>query len=61
MKVQLNFSNFLSTENNLLKNMNLNDRPASLIPIGKSGIRIKKSHKGKFTEYCGGKVTDAKI
>lgn len=61
MKVQLNFSNFLSTENNLLKNMNLNDQPVSLIPIGKSGIHIKKSHEGKFTEYCGGKVTDAKI
>lgn len=23
-----------------------------------SGIHIKKSHKGKFTEYCGGKVTE---
>lgn len=22
------------------------------------GIHIKKSHQGKFTEYCGGKVTE---
>ena len=24
----------------------------------KKGIKIKKSHKGLFTEYCNGKVTD---
>ena len=24
----------------------------------KSGINIKKSHEGKFTDYCGGKVTE---
>lgn len=24
----------------------------------KSGIKIKKSHKGLFTKYCHGKVTD---
>lgn len=29
-----------------------------LIPRAKSGIHIKKKNKGKFTEYCGGKVTD---
>lgn len=23
-----------------------------------SGIHIKKKNRGKFTEYCGGKVTD---
>lgn len=23
-----------------------------------SSIHIKKSHEGKFTDYCGGKVTD---
>jgi hypothetical protein len=23
-----------------------------------SGIHIKKENKGKFTSYCGGKVTD---
>lgn len=29
------------------------------IPKDKNGnkIQIKKSHEGKFTEYCGGKVT----
>ena len=26
-----------------------------------SGIHIKKKNRGKFTEYCGGKVTDACI
>lgn len=25
------------------------------------GIRIKKKNRGKFTEYCGGKVTQACI
>lgn len=29
-----------------------------LIPRAKSGIHIKKQNRGKFTEYCGGKVTD---
>lgn len=31
-----------------------------LIPISKSGskIHIKKKNQGKFTDYCGGKVTD---
>lgn len=41
----------------LLNFNNLNAR----IPIGKSGIRIKKKNKGKFTDYCGGKVTDSCI
>lgn len=27
------------------------------IDLAKSGIKIKKSNKGKFTEYCNGKVT----
>ena len=27
------------------------------ISLGKSGIHIKKQNEGKFTEYCGGKVT----
>jgi len=26
-----------------------------------SGIHIKKANRGKFTDYCGGKVTDACI
>lgn len=31
------------------------------ISFGKSGIHIKKQNRGKFTEYCGGKVTQACI
>ena len=27
------------------------------IQVGKSGIKIKKKNRGKFTEYCGGTVT----
>lgn len=34
-----------------------------LLPKLKKGnkIEIKKSHRGQFTDYCGGKVTDACI
>ena len=58
MEVKLNLSNF---NNNLqqvseITNQNLNS--GLLIPIGKSGIHIKKQNRGKFTDYCGGKVTD---
>lgn len=28
------------------------------VTVGKTGIKIKKSHQGLFSEYCGGKVTD---
>ena len=28
------------------------------VTVGKTGIKIKKSHQGLFTEYCGGEVTD---
>lgn len=28
------------------------------VTVGKTGIKIKKSHQGLFTEYCRGKVTD---
>lgn len=28
---------------------------------GGSGIHIKKANRGKFTDYCGGKVTSACI
>lgn len=35
-----------------------NKQGNKLIPRAKSGIHIKKKNKGKFTEYCGGKVTD---
>ena len=30
----------------------------NVIGVCKSGIKIKKSRRGLFTEYCGGKVTD---
>ena len=29
-----------------------------IIPFAKSGIKIKKANRGKFTDYCGGKVTN---
>lgn len=49
----------------LLENVDINALPVfktggSLIPRykkGGSGIHIKKANRGKFTEYCGGKVT----
>lgn len=28
------------------------------VQTAKSGIKIKKSHRGRFTDYCGGKVTE---
>ena len=31
------------------------------ILFAKSGIHIKKANRGKFTDYCGGKVTSACI
>lgn len=39
------------------------DKGADYIRIlfAKSGIHIKKQNRGKFTDYCGGKVTDACI
>ena len=61
MKVTLNIS-----ESNY-KTFDDTEYPATveenigLIPIGKSGIHIKKENRGSFTEYCGGKVTDACI
>lgn len=41
--------------------MKLFFKTGGCIQTGKSGIHIKKSHKGLFTKYCGGKVTDACI
>ena len=61
MKVKLNLSNFNSDFQSDSEISNLNSTSDSLIPIGKSGIHIKKENRGKFTEYCGGKVTDACI
>lgn len=28
-----------------------------IVFVGKTGIKIKKSHQGLFTKYCNGKVT----
>lgn len=63
--LNLNLKNWVSdnldrlTENGVLS-FKLGGR---LINRCKKGhkIRIKKKNKGKFTEYCGGKVTDACI
>jgi hypothetical protein len=30
----------------------------NLVVKAKSGIKIKKKNEGKFTDYCGGKVTE---
>lgn len=41
------------------KNISTSDQSVTdLIAKAKSGIKIKKKNKGKFTDYCGGKVTD---
>ena len=58
MKVKLNLSNFNNDFQNISEINNTNSISDSLIPIGKSGIHIKKENRGKFTSYCGGKVTD---
>lgn len=41
--------------------LNSDKQGGKLIPKAKSGIHIKKKNRGKFTEYCGGTVTDACI
>lgn len=61
MKVKLNLSNFNNDFQSDSEVSNLNSVSDSLIPIGRSGIHIKKENRGKFTDYCGGKVTDACI
>lgn len=61
MKVKLNLSNFNNDFQSNSEITSLNSISDSLIPMGKSGIHIKKENRGKFTEYCGGKVTDACI
>lgn len=61
MKVTLNISELKSEHS---ANEEYPATPAEsieLIPIGKSGIHIKKKNRGSFTSYCGGKVTDACI
>ena len=58
MKVKLNLSNFNNDFQNTSEINITNSISDSLIPIGKLGIHIKKKNRGKFTDYCGGKVTD---
>jgi hypothetical protein len=49
------------------KNLHLvprNENPLKMLFLkkgGKSGIHIKKKNRGKFTDYCGGRVTDSCI
>lgn len=45
-----NYDETLESDENLKMN--------SYVQIGKSGIKIKKKNRGKFTSYCGGTVTD---
>lgn len=47
--------NFANAVNNVTENQNL-DTLANYSAYG-GGIHIKKANRGKFTEYCGGKVT----
>ena len=39
---------------NKMSEMSLND----ILMYKKGGIYIKKKNRGKFTDYCGGKVTE---
>lgn len=41
-----------------LNNVAMIDLENSGIDLAKMGIKIKKENKGKFTDYCGGKVTN---
>lgn len=45
---------------NNLKIFNMDILEIMKVPYYKKGkeIHIKKKNRGKFTEYCGGKVTD---
>ena len=54
MKIKINNSEFFY--NSRSDDCYFEDNP--LITLAKSGIKIKEKNKGKFTEYCGGKVTD---
>lgn len=61
MKVTLNISEFKSKTFEDAEYPATPEESIQLIPMGKSGIHIKKKNRGSFTEYCGGKVTDACI
>lgn len=55
-----NFNDFKNVRS-LLSNNNFKLDIDNNILLGKQGIHIKKKNKGKFTDYCGGKVTDSCI
>lgn len=61
MKVTLNISEFNYKTFEDTEDTATFEENVQFIPIGKSGIHIKKENRGSFTEYCGGKVTDACI
>lgn len=54
-KLNINLTQFLDYCNSIQDSDKYYD--ISVI-LAKSGIKIKKKNRGKFTEYCGGKVTD---
>ena len=56
-KVMINFLNFPFIQSDLF-NIKPELKIEPFIEIGKSGIKIKKKNRGKFTEYCGGTVTN---
>lgn len=58
MKVTLNISEFKSKTFEDTEYPATSEETVQFIPMGKSGIHIKKENRGSFTEYCGGKVTD---
>lgn len=55
-----NRANNINTQNDLTIAANFADLGGYLFRDG-GGIHIKKANRGKFTEYCGGKVTSACI
>ena len=57
MKVTLNISEFKSKTFEDTEYPATSEETIQFIPMGKSGIHIKKENRGSFTEYCGGKVT----
>lgn len=61
MKIQLSSINFYDDILPQEEIIDSNENSSQIIPLGKSGIHIKKKNRGSFTSYCGGKVTDACI
>lgn len=54
--MQIRLRNYYSD----IQNIELDNQFPKILKEG-GGIHIKKKNRGKFTEYCGGKVTDACI